>query len=236
MTDQCSNKDVLHQCYSGPWIERTPEYNKPSRWAPLWRIQVKLRPLQRIPGYIEPFSRVKMVSLYPGFTVQAKEEQQNEEWWCPDVNKSNVLVILPYDQASDTVAFLNIQHNRIMCLTCSLWQTGRKIDHREKTIRSNIRNKREHFTVPASVRKWVKVVETRTEFEYRRISNYWIALDQKTSVYRGTQGHRGSACVPNENLKERLSSCSQYLSSLVIFVMMSSTNCEIWIQSVVFQY
>ena len=38
---------------------------------------------------------------------------------------------------------------------------------------------------------------------YRRTSNNWIALGEKTSVYRGTQGSRRFACGPNENLIER---------------------------------
>ena len=43
--------------------------------------------------------------------------------------------------------------------------------------------------------------------KYRRTSNYWIALGEKTSVYRGTRGSRRSTFGRNENLKERLSSC-----------------------------
>ena len=57
-----------------------------------------------------------------------------------------------------------------------------------------------------------------------RNPNYRIALYQKTSVYRGTPGSRQSACGPNENLKERLRCRRQHLLSLVIFVMMLSTN------------
>ena len=72
--------------------------------------------------------------------------------------------------------------------------------------------------------------------EYRRTSNYWIALDQKTSVYRGTQGSGRSVWDPNENLRERLSSCRSHLASLVSLFLMLSTNCEIKIQIVVIQY
>ena len=42
---------------------------------------------------------------------------------------------------------------------------------------------------------------------YCRASNYCIAMGEKTSVYRGTRGSRRSACGPNENLKDWLSSC-----------------------------
>ena len=38
--------------------------------------------------------------------------------------------------------------------------------------------------------------------EHRRTSNYWIALGQKTSVYRGTRSQGQSASRQNENLKE----------------------------------
>ena len=53
------------------------------------------------------------------------------------------------------------------------------------------------------------------------------------SVYRGTWGSRRFACGPNEDLKERLSSCRYYLASLMIFNLMWSTNCEMKVQIVV---
>ena len=71
---------------------------------------------------------------------------------------------------------------------------------------------------------------------YRRTSNYWIALGEKMSVYRGIRGSRRSACGPSENLKDWLSSCRWYLASLMICVLMLSTNCEIKNQIVVIQY
>ena len=58
--------------YSEPWIQWTPAYNQPSRWAPPWRIQVKSRPLQQIPGYSKPFARAQRGLLSPGFTVSPK--------------------------------------------------------------------------------------------------------------------------------------------------------------------
>ena len=71
---------------------------------------------------------------------------------------------------------------------------------------------------------------------HRRTSNYWIVLGEKTSVYRGTRGSRRSACGPNENLKERLSSCRHYPASLVIFDVMLSANCDINFLILVIQY
>ena len=71
---------------------------------------------------------------------------------------------------------------------------------------------------------------------YRRTSNYWIALDEKTSVYRGTQGSGRSVWGPDENLKEFLSSCRSHLVSLAIFNLMLSTNCEIKTQILVIKY
>ena len=68
--------------------------------------------------------------------------------------------------------------------------------------------------------------------DYRRNSTYWIALGGKVRVDRGIRGSRWSACGPNENWKERLSSCREYLVSLVIFVLIWSTNSEINIQIV----
>ena len=44
-------------------------------------------------------------------------------------------------------------------------------------------------------------------YHYRRTCNYRIALGERTSVYRGTQSCRRSACGPNDHLKERSSSC-----------------------------
>ena len=45
------------------------------------------------------------------------------------------------------------------------------------------------------------------QLAYRKNSNYWNALGEKMSVYRGTRVSRWSACGPNENLKDQLSCC-----------------------------
>ena len=65
--------------------------------------------------------------------------------------------------------------------------------------------------------------------------HYWIALGEKTSVYRGTQGSRRCACGPNENLNERLSSRRWYVSHMT-FVLILFTNCEVKIRIVMIQY
>ena len=51
-----------------------------------------------------------------------------------------------------------------------------------------------------------------------------------------TLSSRRSACGPNESLEEWLSSFTENLASLVLFVLMLSTYCEIKIQIVVIQY
>ena len=66
---------------------------------------------------------------------------------------------------------------------------------------------------------------------HRRTSNYWIASGEKTSVYRGTLGSPRSVLGPNEILKEQLSFCRHYLSSLVFVNLVGSTvggisNCQ----------
>ena len=71
---------------------------------------------------------------------------------------------------------------------------------------------------------------------YCRASYYWITSGKKTNVYRGTRGSRRSAYGPNENLKKQLSSRREYLPSLVIFVLVLSTNREMKIQIVVIQH
>ena len=63
-----------------------------------------------------------------------------------------------------------------------------------------------------------------------RTSNYWIALGERTSAYRGTQGSKRSGLGPIEFLKEWLSFCWLYLSSLVFVDLMGSTQCEIKIK------
>ena len=50
------------------------------------------------------------------------------------------------------------------------------------------------------------------------------------SVCRGALGSRQSVLGPNEILKERLSFCRHYLSSLVLVDLMGSANGEIKIQ------
>ena len=65
-----SLESTVNPGYNELPIQRTSGYKKkPSGWAPPGRIQVKPRPLQRIPGYNEPFARVQKGPLYPGFTV-----------------------------------------------------------------------------------------------------------------------------------------------------------------------
>ena len=69
--------DTTNPLYNKPPIQRTTGYNKPSRWAPPWRIQVISRPLQQIPGYNELFARVQKGSWYPGFTVDMKRSTED---------------------------------------------------------------------------------------------------------------------------------------------------------------
>ena len=79
-------------------------------------------------------------------------------------------------------------------------------------------------------------IEEVSKINNRRTSNYWIAQCEKTSVYRGTRGSRRSDYGPNESWKERFRSSKWLLASLVIFVLISSTNCEMKIQIVSIQY
>ena len=68
---------------------------------------------------------------------------------------------------------------------------------------------------------------------------FFESLWQKKRVSTGALvlwGFRPSAFDPNENMKERLSSCRKYLEFVVYFVLMLSTNREIKNQIVVIQY
>ena len=71
---------------------------------------------------------------------------------------------------------------------------------------------------------------------YRRISNYWIASGEKTSVYRGTGGSRRSACGSNENMKVRLSSCSGFCSYVIYSLRHTKWNCGDWILAIFNKY
>ena len=82
-------------------------------------------------------------------------------------------------------------------------------------------------------------------FQYQQISRMTdpianrrtlIASGEKTSVYRGTFGSQRSVLGPNDFMKEQLSFCRHYLSSLVRVNLMGSANYEIKIQIVVAQY
>ena len=66
---------------SEPPIQGTPGYNKALWWALPWRIQVKSCPLQRMPGYNEPFARVQKGLLCPGFTVSQRNMRENTTQW-----------------------------------------------------------------------------------------------------------------------------------------------------------
>ena len=57
---------------------------------------------------------------------------------------------------------------------------------------------------------------------YRRTSHCPIALGENKNIYKGS---RQSACGPDENIKKRLSSLRKYRVSLVVFVLMSCTDC-----------
>ena len=71
---------------------------------------------------------------------------------------------------------------------------------------------------------------------YRKMPNYWIASGEKVGVYRGTLHSRRSVLGPNRCLKEQLSFCRHYLSSLVFVDLMGSSKCEIEIQIVAIKY
>ena len=70
----------------------------------------------------------------------------------------------------------------------------------------------------------------------RRTYSSCIAMGKKTSVYTDTEGARPFASDPNEKLKVQLSSCRLYLASVTFCVLISSTNCEFNIRTVVIQY
>ena len=65
------------------------------------------------------------------------------------------------------------------------------------------------------------------------IESLWMGKDR---VHRGARGSQRSVAGPNEDLKERLSSCRVYLQAVAFFVLMSSTNGEKKTVIVVIQY